>query len=84
MDVAWRAVAAFLTLEDKIHGSENGSLVDHGLVIERLRVRVPAGAGGEFLSGVIFLVFVCVFFFSEVNFCSESYFGIRSTPVVPQ
>ena len=39
-------------------------------MIERSRVRIPAGAAGEFFSpGSVF--------------CDESYFGIRSTPVLP-
>ena len=35
------------------------------------RVRIPAGAAGEFSS-------------PGSTFCADSYFGIRSTPVVPQ
>ena len=38
-----------------------------GLVIERSRVRIPAGAAGEFSS-------------PGSTFCADSYFGIRSTP----
>ena len=38
---------------------------------ERSRVRVPAGAEGEFSS-------------PWSTFCADSYFGIRSTPVLPQ
>ena len=41
------------------------------VVIERLRVRIPAGAAGEFSS-------------PGSTFCADSYFGIRSTPVLPQ
>ena len=41
------------------------------LVIERSRVRVPAGAAGELSS-------------PGLNFCAGSYFCIRSTPVLPQ
>ena len=40
-----------------------------GLVIERSRVQVPAGAAGEFSS-------------PGSTFCADSYFGIRSTPVL--
>ena len=40
-------------------------------MIERSRVRIPAGAAGEFSS-------------PESTFCADSYFGIRSTPVLPQ
>ena len=40
-------------------------------MIERLRVRIPAGAAGEFSS-------------PGSTFCADSYFGIRSTPVLPQ
>ena len=40
-------------------------------MIERSRVRVPAGAAGEFSS-------------PGSTFCAYSYFGIRSTPVLPQ
>ena len=39
-------------------------------MIERSRVRVPAGAAGEFS-------------FPESTVCVDSYFGIRSTPVLP-
>ena len=42
-----------------------------GLVIERSRVRTPAGVAGEFSS-------------PGSTFCADSYFGIRSTPVLPQ
>ena len=38
---------------------------------ERSRVPVPAGAAGEFSSPVS-------------TFCADSYFGIRSTPVLMQ
>ena len=37
---------------------------------EKLPVRVPAGAAGEFSPGS--------------TFCADSYFGIRYTPVLPQ
>ena len=40
-------------------------------MIERFRVRVPAGAVGEFSS-------------PGSTFCADFYFGIRSTPVLPQ
>ena len=40
-------------------------------MIERSRVRIPAGAAGEFSS-------------PGSPFCADSYFGIRSTPVLPQ
>ena len=40
-------------------------------MIERARVRVPPGAAGEFSS-------------PGSTFCTDSYFGIRSTPVLPQ
>ena len=40
-------------------------------MIERSRVRIPAGAAGEFSS-------------PWSTFCADSYFGIRSTPVLPQ
>ena len=42
-----------------------------GLVIERSRVRIPAGAAGKCSS-------------PGSAFCADSYFGIRSTPVLPQ
>ena len=45
--------------------------LEHGLVIERSRVRIPAGTAGEFSS-------------PGSTFCADSYFGIRSTPVLPQ
>ena len=35
------------------------------------RVRVPAGAAGEFSP-------------PGSTFCADSYFGVRSTPVLPQ
>ena len=38
---------------------------------ERSRVRIPAGAAGEFSS-------------PGSTICADSYFGIRSTPVLPQ
>ena len=38
---------------------------------ESSRVRIPAGAAGEFSS-------------PGSTFCADSYFGIRSTPVLPQ
>ena len=38
-------------------------------MIERSRVRIPAGTAGEFSS-------------PGSTFCADSYFGIRSTPVV--
>ena len=38
---------------------------------ERSRVRIPAGAAGEFPS-------------PGSTICADSYFGIRSTPVLPQ
>ena len=41
------------------------------LVIERSRVRIPAGTAGKFSS-------------PRSTFCADSYFGIRSTPVLPQ
>ena len=40
-------------------------------MIQRSLVRVPAGAAGEFYS-------------PGSTFCADSYFGIRSTPVLPQ
>ena len=40
-------------------------------MIERSRVRIPAGAAGEFSS-------------PGSTFYADSYFGIRSTPVLPQ
>ena len=42
-----------------------------GLVVERSRVRVPGGAAGEFSS-------------SLSTFCDDFYFGLRSTPMLPQ
>ena len=40
-------------------------------MIERSRVLIPEGAAGEFSS-------------PGSTFCADSYFGIRSTPVLPQ
>ena len=40
-------------------------------MIERSRVRIPAGTAGEFSS-------------PGSTFYADSYFGIRSTPVLPQ
>ena len=40
-------------------------------MIERSRVRIPAGTAGEISS-------------PGSTFCADSYFGIRSTPVLPQ
>ena len=42
-----------------------------GLVVERLRVRIPAGAAGECSSPALTL-------------CADSLFGARSTPALPQ
>ena len=42
-----------------------------GLMTERLQVQIPVGAVGEFSS-------------PWSTFCADSYFGIRSTPVLPQ
>ena len=39
--------------------------------LKRSRVRIPAGTAGEFSS-------------PGSTFCADSYFGIRSTPVLPQ
>ena len=40
-------------------------------MIERSRVRIPAGTAGEFSS-------------PGSTFCADSYFGIRSTPALTQ
>ena len=40
-------------------------------MIERSRVRIPAGTAGEFSS-------------PGSTFCADPYFGIRPTPVLPQ
>ena len=40
-------------------------------MIERLRVRIPAGAAGEFSS-------------LELTLCADSYFAVRSISVLPQ
>ena len=40
-------------------------------MIKRSRVRIPAGVAGEFSS-------------PGSTFCADSYFSIRSTPVLPQ
>ena len=40
-------------------------------MIERLRVRIPAGAAGEFSS-------------PESTLCADSYSVVRSIPVLPQ
>ena len=40
-------------------------------MIERSRVRIPAGVAGEFSS-------------PGSTFCADTCFGIRSTPVLPQ
>ena len=54
-------------------GGGDSSVVSRsaGLVIERSWVRIPARAAGEFSS-------------PGSTFCADSYFGIRSTPVLPQ
>ena len=46
-------------------------LGNDGLAIKRSQVRVSAGAAGEFSS-------------PWSIFCADTYFGIRSTPVLPQ
>ena len=60
---------AFICLVEE-HG-ELGQLVGKsaGLVIERLRVRIPAGAAGEFSS-------------PELTSCADSYFAVRSISVL--
>ena len=40
-------------------------------MIERVRAQIPPGAAGEFSS-------------PGSTFCADSYFSIRSTPVLPQ
>ena len=40
-------------------------------MIERSRVRIPARAAGEYSS-------------PGSTFCADSYYGIRSTPVLPE
>ena len=45
--------------------------LERGLVIERSRVRNPAVAAGQFFS-------------PGSTFCADSYFGIRSTPQLPE
>ena len=40
-------------------------------MIERSQVRIPAGVAGEFSS-------------PGSTFCADSYFGIHSTPMLPQ
>ena len=56
---------------DITHGGGDSSVVrSAGLVIERSRVRIPAGAAGEFSS-------------PGSTFCADFYFGIRFTPVLP-
>ena len=40
-------------------------------MIERSRIRIPAGAAGELSS-------------PGSAFCADAYFGIRSTPILPQ
>ena len=52
---------------------EPGQLVGKStrLIIERFRVRIPAGVAGEFSS-------------SELTLCADSLFGVRSTPMLPQ
>ena len=55
-----------------VYSSNTGELVvkSGGLVITRLRVRIPAGAAGEFSS-------------PESTLCAD-FFGALSTPVLPQ
>ena len=48
----------------------NGLLVERGTRDRRFRVRIPAGAAGEFSS--------------RINFLCWQLFGVRSTPVLPQ
>ena len=40
-------------------------------MIERVQAQIPPGAAGEFSS-------------PRLTFCADSYFGIRSTPLLPQ
>ena len=55
-------------------------------MIEGLRVRIPAGAAGEFSSPKLA---VCtdsysVFSSPELTLCADSYYGVSSTPVLLQ
>ena len=60
------------TVSTRVVGGGDSSVVRAPeLVIERSRVRIPAGTAGEFYS-------------PGSTFCADSYFGIRSTPVLPQ
>ena len=52
-------------------GGDSSVVRAQKLVIKRSRVRIPAGTAGEFSS-------------PGSTFCADSYFGIRSTPVLPQ
>ena len=45
-------------------------------MIERLPVHIPAGAAGEFSPPELTYLVELV--------CADSYFGVRSTPVLPQ
>ena len=54
-----------------VRGSEDGSAVERRTRDPKVAVRVPTGAAGEFSS-------------PGSTFCADSYFGICSTPLVPQ
>ena len=60
-----------LDLRNKRGGGDSSVVRAPDFVIERSRVRIPAGTAGEFSS-------------PGSTFCADSYFGIRSTPVLPQ
>ena len=54
-----------------VRGSGDGSAVERRTRDPKVAVRVPAGAARAFSS-------------AGSTFCADSFFGIRSTPLVPQ
>jgi len=70
---SWKARLSdqLLDADMRALGAGMAQWYSNGIVIKRSRVQVPAGALGECSS-------------SGFTFCADSYFGIRSTPVLPQ
>ena len=56
-------------------------------MIEKSSVRVPAGAAGKIVFSMVYfsvLTLILKFLLHGLLFCADSYFGIRSTAVLPQ
>ena len=71
MGNSWYILYTILLIRSLIGSGDSSVVRAPDPAIERPRVRIPAGAAGEFSS-------------PGSTFCANSYFGIRSTPVLPQ